>query len=30
MSKIVTDVIERTDDYVCFIEELKAFHNRKG
>ncbi|KAG2205434.1 hypothetical protein INT47_007219 [Mucor saturninus] len=30
MSKIVTDVIERTDDYVCFIEELKAFHIRKG
>ncbi|KAL0137490.1 hypothetical protein V8B55DRAFT_1528739 [Mucor lusitanicus] len=30
MSKLVIDTIERTDDYVCFIEELKAFHNRKG
>lgn len=30
MSKIVTDVIERTEEYNAFIEELKAFHNRKG
>ncbi|KAI9480336.1 MAG: hypothetical protein EXX96DRAFT_617314 [Benjaminiella poitrasii] len=30
MSKIVVDDIERTDDYVRFINDLKAFHNDKG
>ncbi|KAI8373263.1 ARID DNA-binding domain-containing protein [Blakeslea trispora] len=30
MSKIVIDPIERTEEYVSFINKLKDFHNRKG
>jgi hypothetical protein len=30
MSKIVVDDIERTEDYIAFIEQLKSFHSTKG
>ncbi|ORE22201.1 ARID-like protein [Rhizopus microsporus] len=30
MSKVVIDTIERTKEYNNFIEQLKAFHARKG
>ncbi|KAI7902129.1 ARID DNA-binding domain-containing protein [Cokeromyces recurvatus] len=30
MSKVVVDDIVRTDDYIRFINDLKAFHNSKG
>ncbi|CEG67775.1 hypothetical protein RMATCC62417_04154 [Rhizopus microsporus] len=30
MSKVVIDTIERTKEYNNFIEQLKAFHTRKG